>query len=386
MNQHYRVALLGFSDFERKTLASYFRLASTRSPRYDHVQMLTDADYLVADADHAPSVQLVLATERLAETVFIGTQSPAGSIAWMTRPIDALHVMRELDAMVAQAHGRQSPVPAPQQMPWRMPELAPDGASARAPTMLPTASAASKPPTLRDEDVSPLWPLGAVVPELEASVPPPLAPESPPIHLLPEPLPVLRRAASEAAPAQTLPVPVPLSPPSPPSLPPSPQPPQPKIIQPPVAGAPALPPAPRALLVDDSEIALRFLESRLKRYGLQIDRALASGAAIELLESRPYDYVFLDVELGPESELDGLALCQHIKHSAAGVTTTVILVSAHHSELDRVRGALAGCDAYLGKPLDAAELDRLLERQGVQGASGGTRVRQKAPRPRVERG
>ena len=64
MTTHYRIALLGFSPFERNTLGSCLRLASTREPRYDQVQMLTEADFVVADADHAPSVQLVLAVER----------------------------------------------------------------------------------------------------------------------------------------------------------------------------------------------------------------------------------------------------------------------------------------------------------------------------------
>ena len=44
----------------------------------------------------------------------------------------------------------------------------------------------------------------------------------------------------------------------------------------------------------------------------------------------------------------------------------VIMVSVHHSELDRVRGALAGCDAYLRKPLDEVELQRLMLRQGLK--------------------
>jgi CheY-like chemotaxis protein len=140
-----------------------------------------------------------------------------------------------------------------------------------------------------------------------------------------------------------------------------------------------LPAAPRALLVDDSEIALRFLETRLKPWGLQIDRAAGSQRALELLAKRHYDYVFLDVELGADSELDGLALCRHIKQTPATLNALVIVVSAHHSELDRVRGALAGCDAYLGKPLDAVELSRLLQRQGLKpppaaaAAQAGTR-------------
>jgi hypothetical protein len=40
-------------------------------------------------------------------------------------------------------------------------------------------------------------------------------------------------------------------------------------------------------------------------------------------------------------------------------------VTAHVGELERVRGTLAGCDAFLGKPLDEASLDRLLTRHGL---------------------
>jgi CheY-like chemotaxis protein len=125
----------------------------------------------------------------------------------------------------------------------------------------------------------------------------------------------------------------------------------------------------RALLVDDSEIALRFLETRLHRHGVQTERAVSSGKAIELLSQQAFDLVFLDVELGNGSDFDGLALCQHIKrfrhHAGSAVAPTVVLVSAHHSELDRARGALAGCDAYLGKPLDEEVLNRLLRQQGA---------------------
>ena len=44
----------------------------------------------------------------------------------------------------------------------------------------------------------------------------------------------------------------------------------------------------------------------------------------------------------------------------------VVMVSSHQAEVDRVRGTLAGCDAYLGKPLIEADLDRLLRRQGLK--------------------
>ena len=172
------------------------------------------------------------------------------------------------------------------------------------------------------------------------------------------PLPVTRPAVAEA---EWLPRP-PAQAPNPPTPPKPPKPP----LPPKAVRVPLLPPTPRVLLVDDSAIALRFLEVRLGGWQLEVDRAATSQAAAALLAQHSYDIVFLDIELGEASELDGLTLCQRIKHTPALLGAMVILVSAHHNELDRVRGALAGCDAYLAKPLDMRELQRLMERQGVR--------------------
>lgn len=308
----YRVAFVGFSDFERKALASYFRLGVNRSPSYELVATLTDAEFLVADADHAPSVQLVMATERAAETVFIGAQAPVGATAWMMRPIDALHVMRELDVMVVLAGGTS----ALEERSRRHTVIQPvrrERSDALPPPEEPAAPA--RPPPAADTP--------GTVEKAAAHLEPPLL-----ISVLPTELP----RARPPAPAQP---PLPL-------------------------------PPPRSLLVDDSSLALRFLASRLGRWRMDIDSATSSGQALELLDRHSYDFVFLDVELGDDSELDGLALCQHIKQSASSLHTTVIMVSAHHAQMDRVRGTLAGCDAYLAKPLDEVELQRLLMRQGLK--------------------
>ena len=288
MSRPYRVALLGFSTFERGALASYFRLAARRTPSYELVNEPDQADFMVADADHGASVSLVVALERLEGTVFIGAAGPLGATAWMKRPIDALHVLRELDAMVLLQAAAQAPKGA----------MAPDSR---------TVVQAVR----RGRDAS-----AALIP------------------------PTVVALAAATAPARGA---VPLSP-SPPSLPPS------------------------ALLVDDSEIALHYLRGRLERFGLAVECTHTSDQAIERLAHRGFELVFIDVELGRHSTLDGLALCQHIKrrhHPATGGPSSVVMVSAHHSELDRVRGTLAGCDAYLGKPLDEPELARVLQRHGL---------------------
>jgi CheY-like chemotaxis protein len=138
------------------------------------------------------------------------------------------------------------------------------------------------------------------------------------------------------------------------------------------------PPPPRALLVDDSNIALRFLASRLAPWCVRAESVSTSEDALHRLAERDYDFIFLDLELGAGSELDGLALCRHIKRSELAMNATLVMVSAHHSEIDRARGALAGCDAYLGKPLKESELSAVLRRQGLP-APEGTPARALAP-------
>jgi two-component system, cell cycle response regulator len=126
--------------------------------------------------------------------------------------------------------------------------------------------------------------------------------------------------------------------------------------------------SPLALVVDDSEIAQRFLQRQLGTLGVRAEVASHSARALQMLSQQRFDIVFLDVELGAASELDGLALCQHLKRHrppGTGLPPKVVMVSAHTGATDRVRGTLAGCDAYLPKPLDDAALQRQLRQLGV---------------------
>ena len=125
---------------------------------------------------------------------------------------------------------------------------------------------------------------------------------------------------------------------------------------------------PRALLVDDSEVALHFLKRQVQGYGLECDLARDSDRALDLLSQQAYGLVFLDLDLGPDSRSDGLTLCHQIRYRLrypGGQAPMVVMVSAFHDPVDQVRGTLAGAEAYLGKPLDLPALDRLLGRQGL---------------------
>jgi CheY-like chemotaxis protein len=126
-------------------------------------------------------------------------------------------------------------------------------------------------------------------------------------------------------------------------------------------------PAVLALLVDDSDIALRFMQRLLHGIGVRTESATYSDRALELARNIGPDLVFLDVELGPSSELDGFELCQRFKQmvNAKGQPMKVVMLTAHDAPSDRVKGTFVGCDAYLAKPADEDTVRRTLRDLGL---------------------
>ena len=123
--------------------------------------------------------------------------------------------------------------------------------------------------------------------------------------------------------------------------------------------------APRALLVDDSDIALHFLRRQLAAYGIECDFARDSDRALALLRQQRYGMVLLDLDLGDDSRLDGFALCHQVPQQArlaGGTAPPIVIVSAFHGQVVQVRCTLAGAQAYLGKPLDPQALRAVLQK------------------------
>lgn len=118
------------------------------------------------------------------------------------------------------------------------------------------------------------------------------------------------------------------------------------------------------LVVDDSRIALKFLQVRLMRLGYRVHIARDSTQALDRMTTHSFALAFIDIALGPDSPMDGLQLCQFIKQTArqSGGGPRVVLITGEAAAAERVRTSLAGSDAYLAKPLmDAQFLQTLRE-------------------------
>lgn len=102
------------------------------------------------------------------------------------------------------------------------------------------------------------------------------------------------------------------------------------------------------LVVDDSETVRTQLEVTLQRCGLAVETAAEGESALAKLQSGVFDLVFLDVVM---PGINGYDLCRKIRAIPNGRHLPVLMLTSRSSPFDRARGALAGCDTYLTKPV-----------------------------------
>ncbi len=138
----------------------------------------------------------------------------------------------------------------------------------------------------------------------------------------------------------------------------------PKAIElsvPPIDAASPSPKPTHILVVDDSDVALRFMHSRLSAFGFSVDLCGSGEEALVKVSEGEYAFVFLDVMM---AGLDGYQTCKAIKgrRYPASRSPTVVMLTSRGGTIDKVRGTFAGCDAYLTKPLDEAKMLKVLLR------------------------
>ncbi|MFP4308470.1 MAG: response regulator [Desulfococcaceae bacterium] len=118
---------------------------------------------------------------------------------------------------------------------------------------------------------------------------------------------------------------------------------------------------PAVLVAEDNpfnrEILVRILEDR----GLDVVSARDGREALDLLQSRDFRIIFMDILM---PRMGGMEAIHRVRD--AGVKTPIVIVSALSSREDRRRCLEAGGDAFLPKPVDAAEIEALVRRYVVQ--------------------
>ncbi len=103
---------------------------------------------------------------------------------------------------------------------------------------------------------------------------------------------------------------------------------------------------PRVLVVDDNAVVCKQLEIELLQFDVEVDYVPSARKAIEMVGKYSYQVALLEVVL---PDWDGYRICKHIKSKAPA--TFVVMLADKTTASDKLRGALAGCNAYLVKPM-----------------------------------
>ncbi len=113
------------------------------------------------------------------------------------------------------------------------------------------------------------------------------------------------------------------------------------------------------LVVDDSSTIRKQLEIELKIFDVQVDTAESAEQVFDLINRKIYDMIFLDVVL---PGIDGYQICKIIKKDKDKKKIPVVMLTSKSSPFDRIKGALAGCDTYLTKPVKQASFQKVVKK------------------------
>ena len=116
-----------------------------------------------------------------------------------------------------------------------------------------------------------------------------------------------------------------------------------------------------ALIVEDEQINQQILQAILLKLGHRPTIAENGYAALDLLESRHFDIVLMDVQM---PELDGLETTRIIRNSRDFLNLRdipIIALTAYAMAGDKDRCLEAGMSGYLAKPVDIKQLEKILK-------------------------
>jgi two-component system, cell cycle response regulator DivK len=111
--------------------------------------------------------------------------------------------------------------------------------------------------------------------------------------------------------------------------------------------------AKRILVIEDHEENRRLLRDLLTSFGYELTEAVTGEDGIIAASGNPPDLILMDIQL---PGIDGYETTRRFKANPTLNQIPVIAVTSYALSGDDVKAFEAGCDAYVTKPFDPAEL------------------------------
>lgn len=107
------------------------------------------------------------------------------------------------------------------------------------------------------------------------------------------------------------------------------------------------------LVVEDNAANLKLVTMLLVQAGHSVVSAVDAEMGVALARSQRPDLVLMDVQL---PGMDGLEATALLKHDPVTATIPIIALTAMAMKADQEKSQVAGCDAYIAKPLRYRDL------------------------------
>jgi CheY-like chemotaxis protein len=113
----------------------------------------------------------------------------------------------------------------------------------------------------------------------------------------------------------------------------------------------------RVLVVDDDEVIRQLIAVNLTLEGFEVATAVDGQDCLDKVGGVHPDVITLDVMM---PRLDGWVTANQLRRDPQTSGIKVVLITARAQEDDKARGRRIGVDAYQTKPLDPAEMIRVV--------------------------
>ncbi|WP_422452286.1 transporter substrate-binding domain-containing protein [Endozoicomonas sp. ALC066] len=113
------------------------------------------------------------------------------------------------------------------------------------------------------------------------------------------------------------------------------------------------------LLVEDNEINQQVARELLEGMGLKVTLADNGQEAVDILESKAFDLVFMDIQM---PLMDGYQATRVIRRNSGDKNLPIVAMTAHAMTGDRERCLQMGMNDHISKPLNPAELQEMVGR------------------------
>ena len=113
------------------------------------------------------------------------------------------------------------------------------------------------------------------------------------------------------------------------------------------------------MIVEDYDDTRMLLKQCLEGLGFNVLEACNGQEAVDIADRERPDLILMDLDL---PILDGIAATQCIRQKPALEGVPIVAVTAYPMSYSHVKAFAKGCDEYMRKPIDIAELTQVVNR------------------------